>query len=503
MRRLGAAALVFAVLAGATALAPGACCGGAGDALAWAGWLCGVALLALAAAEAFELVELGLPMRSVAPGACDAAARGLLLSVHVPICAEPPDVVERTLRALNALRHERLEVIVVDNNTADEALWRPVEQLCRQLGPRFRFFHLPRWPGYKAGALNFALARTSRDASLVAVVDSDYEVEAGFVEELIGHFDADVAFVQAPQDYRRWQTSVFARMCYWEYWQFFAVSMRLRQRRNAILMHGTMVILRKSALAGVGGWSEWCVTEDSELGLRLLAAGWRGVYGGRTLGRGLVPFSSRDYKRQRARWVTGGMQTLARHRRLFMPWNGALTRAQKLHFLQGWSPWIRDGVIVGSTPLALALACRGAWQADAAATLEPLAKAMLAVAAYLVVRQVLVYRLHLGRPWRDTIGATVAILGLVPTAGAAVIASAFGRRLAFERTPKHPLATPFANPRTVCELLAALASAALAACLAWRLGAAGAVPAAGMLAYCGFFACSVATDVLAGRSETR
>lgn len=266
IRRAGAAALVVAVAAGSASLVPTACCGVVADSLAWAGWCCGVVLLVLVAAEAFELVELALPDVSTTPVHCDPKHRPML-SVHVPICAEPPDLVERTLRALHGLRNDCMEVIVVDNNTADPALWQPIEQLCRELGPSFRFFHLPRWPGYKAGALNFALAHTSEDAEVVSVIDSDYVVDAGFVDALIGHFaDSGVGFAQAPQDYRDWEGRCFTRMCYWEYWQFFAVSMWLRRRRNAILMHGTMVMIRKAALLRVGGWSEWCLTEDSDWG---------------------------------------------------------------------------------------------------------------------------------------------------------------------------------------------------------------------------------------------
>ena len=499
IRRLGAAALVAAVVAGLASLVPSACCGIVGDGLAWAGWWCGAALLVLAAAEAFELVELALPDVPAAP-APDASTHRPMLSVHVAICAEPPDLVERTLRALQAVGHDRMEVIVVDNNTADPALWQPVERLCLELGPSFRFFHLPRWPGYKAGALNFALARTSEDAAIVAVIDSDYVVEPGFVDALIGHFaDPGVGFVQAPQDYRDWEDRCFTRMCYWEYWQFFAVSMRLRRRRNAILMHGTMVMIRKAALLQVGGWSEWCLTEDSELGLRLLAAAYRGVYCSRTLGRGLVPFSSRDYKRQRERWVTGGMQTLRRHWRLFLPRRGSLTAAQKLHYLQGWAPWVRDGIVVGSAPLAAVLAGVSLWGAGTPGPLLPLSTAVLAVVSYLVAREFIVYRLFLKRSWQDVFGAGLAILGLVATAGVAVLRSGPARRLAFERTPKQREVVPSMKWRTAGELSAAAAMAALAALLVRGFGLAGVLPAAGMLAYAALFACSVATDVLARR----
>ena len=42
-----------------------------------------------------------------------------------------------------------------------------------------------------------------------------------------------------------------------------------RNEHDAIIQHGTMTIVRRRALEEVGGWSEWCITEDTELGLKL------------------------------------------------------------------------------------------------------------------------------------------------------------------------------------------------------------------------------------------
>jgi len=66
-----------------------------------------------------------------------------------------------TLRALAALDYPNYEVLVVDNNTPDEETWQPVEKICRELGPRFRFIHLENWPGFKSGALNFGLTQAA------------------------------------------------------------------------------------------------------------------------------------------------------------------------------------------------------------------------------------------------------------------------------------------------------------------------------------------------------
>jgi cellulose synthase/poly-beta-1,6-N-acetylglucosamine synthase-like glycosyltransferase len=266
-----------------------------------------------------------------------APSRRPRVSVHVPCYAEPPEVVIATLDCLARLDYDDFEVMVVDNNTPDEALWRPVREHCELLGNRFRFFHVPKLSGAKAGALNYALARTDPDAELVAVVDADYQAEPGFLEELVGAFDDErLAFVQTSHDYRDWAGSAYLTGCYWEYRGMYGGYMRSRSRRGSALTTGTMCLIRRTALERVGGWAEWCCTEDSELSVRLHAAGYTGRYVHRTYGRGLIPEEFAGFKKQRHRWLYGPTQELRRHWRLYLParWAApsALTPRQKMLF---------------------------------------------------------------------------------------------------------------------------------------------------------------------------
>src|SRR5207253_8192352 len=61
------------------------------------------------------------------------------VSIHVPCFNEPPAMVIGTLDALAQLDYENFEVVVLDNNTPDPAVWRPVQAHCRTLRGRFQF----------------------------------------------------------------------------------------------------------------------------------------------------------------------------------------------------------------------------------------------------------------------------------------------------------------------------------------------------------------------------
>ena len=237
----------------------------------------------------------------------------------MPAYNEPADMLIETLDALARLDYPDFEVLVIDNNTRDENVWRPVEAHCAQLGPRFRFFHVAPLAGFKAGALNYALERTAADAMIVAVIDSDYVVEPRWLRDLTPVFeDQRVAIMQGPQDYRDADHSAFKAMCYAEYRGFFHIGMITRNERNAIIQHGTMTMVRRAQL-DAARWAEWCITEDAELGLRIFESGFDASYVATSYGRGLMPDTFIDFKKQRFRWAYGAMQIIKAPRARAVP----------------------------------------------------------------------------------------------------------------------------------------------------------------------------------------
>jgi Glycosyltransferase like family 2 len=274
--------------------------------------------------------------RDTRPPAPPPGGRLPRVSVHVPCHAEPPQIVISTLEHLARLDYPDFEVLVIDNNTADPWLWLPVAACCQRLGGRFRFFHVEEIIGAKAGALNWALPHTCPRAELIAVVDADYQVRPGWLRETAAYFaDPRVGFVQCPHAYRDYGGSALGRWANWEYVVFFATGMvSLDEARSGITV-GTMSLIRRAALERAGGWATWCLTEDSELAIRIHALGYQSVYLAEPYGRGLIPETFEGYRRQRYRWTYGPVQEFQRHWRLFLPGRlaapSALTGQQKLH----------------------------------------------------------------------------------------------------------------------------------------------------------------------------
>ena len=359
------------------------------------------------------------------------------VSIHVPAYNEPPAMLIETLDALARLDYPDYEVLVIDNNTRDEAVWRPVEAHCAALGARFRFFHVAPLAGFKAGALNYALDRTAPDAAIVAVIDSDYVVDARWLRDLTPAFqDERIAIVQAPQDYRDAGENAFKAMCYAEYRGFFQIGMITRNERNAIIQHGTMTMVRRRQLEACR-WAEWCITEDAELGLRIFEAGWDASYVPESYGRGLMPDTFIDFKKQRFRWAYGAMQIIKAHARTLFLEGGPLSPGQRYHFVAGWLPWIADGCNLLFNLAALGWSGAMVWApARVDAPLVLYSVLPLSLFTFKLAKLVHLYHVRVGANLRQTIAAAVAGLALTHTIGRASVKGLLTKSEPFFRTPK-------------------------------------------------------------------
>ena len=365
-----------------------------------------------------------------------------VVSLHVPAHNEPPDMVIDTLRALTSLDYPRYEVILIDDNTDDEALWRPVEAWCARHNVTFK--HLENWPGYKSGALNYALRElTSPDAEIIGIVDSDYQVDPGFLKACVPAFaDPWTGFVQAPQDYRDWAHDRYYRRLYYSYKYFFAVSQPSRNEHDGAIFAGTMGLIRRVALDELGGWDEWCITEDAEMSLRLLRAGWSGLHVDSSGGHGIMPLTFEALKGQRYRWCFGGIQILRTHWRDLLPGRrdqaNHLTAGQRWAYLAGGVQWYGD--LLGLLFFIFLLAGAVNLATGGGELFRKLTVFLVGCVPVLValglVRAVALLRRGTGASWRDALGAFFVWQSTSLVVARASVLALFAKKAAFLRTPK-------------------------------------------------------------------
>ncbi len=283
-----------------------------------------------------------------------------MVSLHIPAYNEPPELLIETIKAVERIDYPNFEVVVVDNNTSDPAVYGPVEEYCRGR-ERVKFVHVAPWPGYKAGACNLALRRyTDPRAEIIGLVDADDIVQPHYLRETVSYFsDPGLGFVQTFEGNRDYEGSAYYTACVDSYQGFYLSHMSSRNERDSIPFVGTMGLFRRSALAAIGGWNEWCISEDTEASLRVLKGGWSGLYVPRCFGRGIVPPSFAGMLTQRHRWCFGAMQILRLHWRSLMPWDRSpenhLSSSQRRDYLMASLGWFRDLLMIAFTALLLVI----------------------------------------------------------------------------------------------------------------------------------------------------
>jgi exo-beta-1,3-glucanase (GH17 family)/cellulose synthase/poly-beta-1,6-N-acetylglucosamine synthase-like glycosyltransferase len=396
-------------------------------------------LIALGRMEEIAGILFGLSPRRLlnAGGAAPMPAYAPKVSIHIPACREPPEMLKATLDAVARLAYPNFECIVVINNTPDATTWEPVEEHCRALGERFRFYNVPKLEGYKAGALRLALAHTSPDAEIIGVIDADYAVTPDWLTDLVPTFaDAKVGLVQAPQDHRDGKRSPLHYVMNGEYAGFFDIGMIQRNEANAIIVHGTMCLIRRTTLEAAGGWSSDTICEDTDLGLTILELGWQAHYANRRYGYGLLPDTFEAYKKQRDRWASGGFQIIKKHWRRFLPGASELTGDQKREFAFGWLNWLGAetvGVAVAVLNLIWVpvVAFAGIAVPDKVLTLPIVATFIISIVHFIAL-----YRRRVPIPASQAIGAMVAAMAMQWTVARAVGNGIIKGHLTFVRTAK-------------------------------------------------------------------
>lgn len=363
------------------------------------------------------------------------------VSIHVACHNEPPQLVTQALTALSRINYQNFEVLVIDNNTTNPALWQPIKAKCKQLGDRFKFFHVENMKGFKAGALNYALRHMNPETEIITVVDADYIVTPDFLQLGVAAFaDEKTVLIQFPQRYVNvgpYNTGLTN-----DFGSFFDAILNQANHLNAVTAIGTMGLFRARVFKQHAmNWNEWCITEDTEIGVHLYTLGYRGVFINRCAGKGLMPHDYYSLKRQRQRWSYGNTQILKKDF-LSTLTNTKLSLGQKISLLTQLSAWWHP-YFIPATILIASLITNLIFSQPHFARL---AAASLAVISIFTIIQSLFFAVLLSRKhsfsttkWLMTLSGH---FGLTVTMSTAWLQAFLNPSLPYNRTNKNPIESP-------------------------------------------------------------
>jgi cellulose synthase/poly-beta-1,6-N-acetylglucosamine synthase-like glycosyltransferase len=240
-----------------------------------------------------------------------------LFFVFVVPCLNEEHVICATLDGLLALPGENYGILVVDDGSDDltAELVRPYE------GPRVELLRrrLPEAKHGKGAVLNAAyrhlrastlIADRRRDRVIVAIVDADGRIDHDALSAVGGYFrDPRTGAVQLSVEIRNAPDNFLARLQDMEFGTFTEIFQRAREWIGSVGLGGNGQFVRLTALESLGEspWTD-CLTEDLDLGIRLLLAGWTNNYCATACVNQQGVTTMRRWLRQRSRWFQGHMQ---------------------------------------------------------------------------------------------------------------------------------------------------------------------------------------------------
>ncbi|HED3134208.1 TPA: UDP-forming cellulose synthase catalytic subunit [Klebsiella pneumoniae] len=260
------------------------------------------------------------------------------VDIYIPSYNEPLEVVRDTVLAAQCIDYpkDKMKIYLLDDGKRSE----------------FAVFAADVGVGYitrndnkhaKAGNLNHALTLTQGE--LICVFDCDHVATRVFLQATVGGFlkDPMLALVQTPHYF--YSPDPFERNLSVgrnipnEGMLFYGPIQQGNDNWNATFFCGSCAVIRREALAQIGGFAVETVTEDAHTSLRLHRRGYTSAYMRIPQAAGLATESLSAHIGQRIRWARGMVQIFRLDNPLFGKGLKLVQRVcyanAMLHFLSG------------------------------------------------------------------------------------------------------------------------------------------------------------------------
>ncbi len=360
------------------------------------------------------------------------------VTVQLPIYNEKY-VVGRLIEAVCALDYptELLSIQVLDDST-DETVELASRLIAEQAARGVRIEHLrrPNREGFKAGALQFGLAR-SRDELLV-VFDADFAPAPDCLLKMVPFFsDPSIGMVQVRWGHLNRDYSLLTRAQAILLDGHFVLESGARSRSGRFFnFNGTAGMWRRRAIEEAGGWQHDTLTEDLDLSYRAQLAGWKFVFLQDVTAPAEVPVDMNSFKSQQYRWAKGSAQTalklLPRILKSSLPFR---IKSEAFFHLCANLAYPLMVVLALLLPPVIALRLERSWPELLLLDLPLFAAATLSVGSFYLVSQ-----REIATDWmRRIVYLPVALalgIGVSLNNGKGVLEALLGVRSPFLRTPK-------------------------------------------------------------------
>jgi len=176
------------------------------------------------------------------------------------------------------------------------------------------------YPITKPHGLNLGLQVARGD--VVTIFDAEDEPHPDILNIMnTTMLNDDVDAVQSGVQLMNHNTRWFSFLNVLEYFFWFKSSMHFYANTGITPLGGNTVFVRRELMEQLGGWDEYCLTEDADLGIRLSLAHARIriIYDDEFVTREETPHTITQFIRQRTRWNQGFIQIFLKWEWLKLP----------------------------------------------------------------------------------------------------------------------------------------------------------------------------------------
>ncbi|MBI2908525.1 MAG: glycosyltransferase [Chloroflexi bacterium] len=236
------------------------------------------------------------------------------VSIHLPIYNEKY-VVRRLVVACTRLAEtygiDRVNILILDDSDDDTA--SKVDEVAHEyLKKHFNIEVVRRASrqGFKAGALQAALERTSEE--FIAIFDADFIPPPDFLVRSLPYFveNERLGVLQGRWTHLNRDYNLLTRAIAIGIDIHFIIEQPGRYAAGLLQnFNGTGGVLRKRAVLEAGGWQPDTLAEDLDLSYRLQLQGYRVIYLKDLLCPGEIPPTISGFKSQQGRWACGSLRT--------------------------------------------------------------------------------------------------------------------------------------------------------------------------------------------------
>src|SRR5579859_2463333 len=231
-------------------------------------------------------------------------------------------VIYQTIKAVWSASYpsDLLEIIVIchcdDMGTIAEA-----QRAVREIGsPLVRVETFADGPINKPHGLNVGLQRSTHQ--VVTIFDAEDDIDRDIFKMInTVMLNEGVGVVQAGVQLMNFSDHWFSIHNCMEYFFWFKSRLHFHAHVGMIPLGGNTVFIKRDLLERVGGWDEYCLTEDADIGLRISALNERirVVYDAQHVTREETPDTVSAFIKQRTRWQQGFLQVLRKGSWLALP----------------------------------------------------------------------------------------------------------------------------------------------------------------------------------------